>query len=221
MKFLRFKNRDEKVAVGKILCVGRNYAKHAEELGNEVPKFPIIFLKTATSLIPSGGQIIHPVYSNDMHHEVELVLYIGKDIKNANDEEAEDAIAGYAVGLDMTLRDLQSEYKKKGNPWTLAKVFDTSGVLTDIVLKDDYSYSGSENIYLNVNGEPRQSSSLTNMVFPPVEVVKYLSKKMTLEKGDLIFTGTPEGVDKVGVGDKLEGGIDGIGIISADIIEDN
>jgi len=219
MKYVPLKNSDEKIPIGKIVCVGQNYAKHALELGNEVPKFPLIFLKTATCMISSGGDIVHPDYSNDLHHEIELVLLIGKDVRNADDNEAQEAIAGYAVGLDMTLRDLQREFKSKGNPWTLAKVFDTSGVLSDFVLKDEYKLTGNESIKLDVNGESRQDSSLDTMLFPPVEVIKYLSQKMTLEKGDLIFTGTPEGVGKVDSGDTLEGSIEGIGSLTSKVID--
>jgi 5-carboxymethyl-2-hydroxymuconate isomerase len=125
MKFAHVKNSENKIPVGKIICVGRNYAEHAKELNNEIPEYPIIFLKPASVLINSGEKIIYPDYSDKMHHEVELVLLIGENVKNADDVTAENAIAGYAVGLDMTLRDIQNELKKKGQPWTLAKCFDT------------------------------------------------------------------------------------------------
>src|SRR3972149_4540015 len=118
MKKVRIKNSNQEFSVGKIVCVGRNYAEHAKELGNEVPEKPVVFLKPASALIHSREKIIHPTFSKDMHHEVELVLLIGKKVKNANKSEAEDAIIGYGVGLDMTLRDIQSELKKKGNKWT-------------------------------------------------------------------------------------------------------
>lgn len=218
MKQLTIKNRSEKIIVGKVVCVGRNYAAHAKEMGNEVPDFPIIFLKTATCIIPSGGDVVHPDYSNDLHHEIELVLVIGSEIKNATEEEAENAIAGYAVGLDMTLRDLQNESRKNGEPWTLAKVFDTSGILSPVVLKSEYRLRGNEKISLSVNGEPRQSSSLDKMIFSAVKTVEYISKKMTLEEGDLIFTGTPEGVGRVIPGDNLSGEIENLGEIKATIV---
>jgi 5-carboxymethyl-2-hydroxymuconate isomerase len=218
MKYVPLKNSDEKIPIGKIVCMGQNYAKHALELGGEVPEFPLIFLKTTTCLIPSGGEVIHPDYSEDMHHEIELVLLIGNDVKNADDKEAEEAIAGYAVGLDMTLRDLQRDLKSKGSPWTLAKVFDTSGVLSEFILKDNYKLKGNESIKLSVNGKARQDSSIDTMLFSPVEIVKYISQKMTLEKGDLIFTGTPEGVGRVVPGDYLEGSIEGVGNLTAKIV---
>jgi len=218
MKTLKIKNSDEEIKVGKIVCVGRNYAAHAEEMGNQVLKFPLIFLKTSTCLISSGENIIHPNYSNDLHHEIELVLLIGEKVKNANDEEAENAIAGYAVGLDMTLRDIQAELKSKGHPWTLAKVFDTSAVISEIISKKDYKLKGYEKIYLNVNEQEKQSSTLDKMLFSSVEIVKFISSKMTLEEGDLIYTGTPSGVSNVVKGDRLNGGIEQIGKIETVIV---
>lgn len=217
MKYLKFKNYSEQIPVGKIVCVGRNYVAHAKELGNDVPEFPIIFLKHASNIIYSGESVIHPTYSKDLQHEVELVLYIGETVKNANDKQAENAIRGYTVGLDMTLRDLQNEYRKKGNPWTLAKCFDTAAVLTEIVLKKDYQLQGEENISLSVNGITKQNSSIKNMIFSPVEIVKYISSRMTLEKGDLIFTGTPEGVSKVVPSDKIKASLENIGSITTNI----
>lgn len=219
MKFLKIKDSDGKIEVGKLVCVGRNYAKHAEEMGNEIPEFPLIFLKPSSSLIYSGESIIKPVDSGEMHHEVELVLLIGKDIKNADEARAEEAIYGYAVGLDMTLRDIQSELKKKGHPWTLAKVFDTSAVISDITLKKDYLLKGNEKIELSVNNEVKQSSTLDFMLFNPVQIVVYLSSKFTLERGDLIFTGTPEGVGAVNVGDEIFASIDGIADLETAVVE--
>lgn len=214
MKYLKFNNSNEQVPIGKLVCVGRNYAAHAKELGNEVPEFPIIFLKPASNVIFSGDNVVHPAYSNELHHEVELVLYIGETIKNADGVTAENSICGYAVGLDMTLRDLQFELKKKGDPWTLAKCFDTAAVLSNVMLKNDYQVKGNEKISLSVNGNVRQYSSADKMIFSPVEIVKYISARMTLEKGDLIFTGTPEGVSKVIPGDKIEAEIENIGTIT-------
>lgn len=205
------KLNDEDIAVGKILCVGRNYAKHAEELGNEIPEFPIIFMKPASTLIFDGEDIIHPSYSNEMHHEVELVLLIGQTIKDPTLEEAENSIIGYAVGLDMTLRDLQNEYRKKGSPWTLAKGFDTCAVVSPFISKEDYCLSGKETISLKKNGTVQQNSTIDKMIFSPAYIVKYLAERMTLEKGDLIYTGTPEGVSKVEKGDILFSEITNVG----------
>jgi acylpyruvate hydrolase len=218
MKYLRMKNGREEIPVGKIVCVGRNYVAHAKELGNEVPEFPIIFMKPASTLIFSGEKIIHPDYSNDMHHEVELVLLVGNTFKNADDKMAEDAIAGYAVGLDMTLRDIQNELKKKGHPWELAKSFDTCAVVSEITSKKEYSLKGNEKIMLSINGQEKQNSTLSNMIFSPVEIVKYISSKITLHKGDLIYTGTPEGVGKVNRGDIITAEIENIGKLESKVI---
>ena len=204
MKTVRIKNSKEEFAIGKIVCVGRNYAEHAKELGNEVPDKPVLFLKPASALIYSSGEIIHPDYGNELHHEVELVLLIGGTVKNLNKAEAEKAIIGYGVGLDMTLRDVQNELKKIGHPWTLAKCFDTSAAISDFVLRKDYQLKPDEKLELKVNGVIKQSDILKSMIFNPAEIVEYISSIMTLEKGDLIFTGTPAGVSRVNRGDKLE-----------------
>lgn len=204
MKKVKIKNSDKEFIVGKILCVGQNYLDHAKEMGGEVPKVPMIFLKPSSTLIYNGDSIVHPDYSNEMHHEVELVLLIGKEIKNASMDEAENAIIGYGVGLDMTLRDLQKQFKNAGHPWTLAKGFDNCAVVSEFISKDDYKLSGKEEIQLYKNDKLQQSSNLSKMIFSPVEIVKFLSEKMTLEPGDLIFTGTPEGVSKVERGDVLK-----------------
>ncbi|KAA0237639.1 MAG: FAA hydrolase family protein, partial [Chlorobiota bacterium] len=198
------KNSKEEFTIGKIVCVGRNYAEHAKELGNEIPGKPVLFLKPASALIYSGEEIVHPDYGNELHHEVELVLLMGETIKKANNAQAEKAIIGYGVGLDMTLRDVQNELKKKGNPWTLAKCFDTSAVISDFVLKKDYQLTLEEIIELKVDGVVKQSDILKSMIFNPAEIVEYISSVMILEKGDLIFTGTPAGVSKVNRGDKIE-----------------
>jgi 5-carboxymethyl-2-hydroxymuconate isomerase len=204
MKTAQIKNSKEEFLIGKIVCVGRNYAEHAKELANEVPEKPVLFLKPTSALIYSGGKIIHPDYGNELHHEVELVLLIGETVKNASKAQSENAIIGYGVGLDMTLRDIQDRLKKKGHPWTLAKCFDTSAVISDFVLKKDYQLKPDEKLELKVNGQVKQNDTLKSMIFNPAEIVEYISSVMTLEKGDLIFTGTPACVSRVSRGDKLE-----------------
>jgi len=208
MKTAHIQNSKEEYQIGKMVCVGRNYAEHAKELGNEIPEKPVLFIKPASAIIYSGGEVIHPAYSNELHHEVELVLLIGKDVNNATKENAEEAIIGYGIGLDMTLRDVQLELKKRGHPWTLAKCFDTSAVISDFVLKQNYKLKLNEKIELKVNGKIKQSDTLSSMIFKPAELVEYISSVMTLEKGDLIFTGTPSGVSKVNRGDKIEARFD-------------
>lgn len=218
MKKIKIKNSSQEYTIEKIVCVGKNYEEHAKELGGEVPDKPLIFLKPASAIIYSNDKVIKPSFTKDLHHEAELVLLIGNKVKDANLQEAEDAIIGYAVGLDMTLRDVQNELKKKGNPWTISKCFDTSGVLSDFVLKKDHKLTLEEEIILSVNGSIRQKEKLKLMIFKPVELVQYISTLMTLEKGDLIYTGTPAGVSRVEPGDKLHAQISGIADLDCEII---
>jgi 5-carboxymethyl-2-hydroxymuconate isomerase len=218
LKSARIKSTKEEFAIGKIVCVGRNYAEHTKELGNEMADKPVLFLKPASALIYSGEEIIHHSFGNELHHEVELILLIGESVKNASEQQAEEAIIGYGVGLDMTLRDVQDVLKKKGHPWTVAKCFDTSAVISDIVLKKDYQLQLDEKLELKVNGVVKQSDTLKSMIFNPAEIVEYISSIMTLEKGDLIFTGTPAGVSKVNRGDKLEAKLGEIAQLSCTVV---
>jgi 2-keto-4-pentenoate hydratase/2-oxohepta-3-ene-1,7-dioic acid hydratase in catechol pathway len=210
VKKVKIKNSDQEYPISKIVCVGRNYAEHAKELGNEVPEKPVIFLKPASAVIYSGDKIIKPSFGNDLHHETELVLLIGKKTKDASEAEAEDAITGYGLGLDMTLRDVQNELRQKGDPWTISKCFDSSAVLSEFILKKDYKLTLNEEISLSVNGSIRQKDRLNKMIFNPKKIVEYISSFMILEEGDLIFTGTPKGVGKVVSGDVLEAELEGI-----------
>ncbi len=218
MKQVKIKNSNQAYPIGKIVCVGRNYVEHANELGNDVPEKPIIFLKPTSAVIYSGDKIIHPSFSTDMHHETELVLLIGKKVKDAGKKEAEEAIIAYGVGLDMTLRDIQTELKKKGHPWAIAKGFDTSAVLSEFISKKDYKLTLNEEIILRVNDTERQHEKLSKMIFTPVQIVEYISSLMTLEEGDLIFTGTPAGVNKAVKGDKLHAEITGIAELECEVI---
>ena len=217
MKTIKVRNENKEIAIGKIVCVGRNYAEHATELGNEIPEKPVVFLKPASAVVYSGGKIIYPNFSNEMHHETELILLIGTTLKDASLDESNTAIKALGVGLDMTLRDIQSELKKKGHPWTVAKCFDTSAVLSDFILTEEYKLSLQEEILLTVNGTIRQKEKLNMMLFKPVEIVQYVSSLMTLEPGDLIYTGTPKGVSKVERGDKLHASISGIAELECDV----
>lgn len=210
MKNLIFKNSDKKQFAGKILCIGKNYVDHAKEMGNDVPTEPVVFLKTTSSLIFNNDSVIIPEHSNEVHYEGELVLYIGKNVKNPTIEEAENAIEGYACGLDMTLRDLQRELVKKSHPWTLSKCFDTSAAISEIILKKDYTINGDEKIKLYQNEEVKQNAKIKDMVFHPSFLVKYIADRITLEEGDLIFTGTPAGVGKVFKNDLIRLEIDNI-----------
>ena len=218
MKTIKIKNSNKEFEIGKIVCVGKNYAEHALELGSAVPEKPVIFLKPLTAVIYSGDEIKYPSFSNELHHEVELVLLIGKKIKDANLKQSEDAIVAYGVGLDMTLRDIQAKMKKEGHPWTIAKCFDTSAVLSEFILKEDYNLSLDEEVFLFVNDKERQRDKLNKMILKPAEIVQYISSLMTLEKGDLVYTGTPKGVGIVNKGDVIKAGIEGIAELTATVV---
>jgi len=218
MKTAQIRNSSKVYNIGKIICLGRNYAEHIKELGNEPSELPVIFLKPPSALVYSKESIELPHYSKNMHHEIELVLLAGKTVKNADLGSAEDAIAGYGVGLDMTLRDLQSQLKSKGQPWTTAKCFDTSVLISDFISKDNYQINPDEWMTLRVNGVVKQHEQLSRMIYPPAKIVEYISGYMTIEEGDLIFTGTPSGVSQVVKGDKLHGEITNIASFETQII---
>jgi acylpyruvate hydrolase len=192
------------IPVGKIVCIGQNYAKHAKEMNFDLPKVPVFFLKPPSAIIAGGGHIVMPEISDDVHHEVELTVLIGKGGKSISQESAHEHIAGYGVGLDMTMRDIQAEAKKNGLPWTLAKGFDTSAPLSEFVPAARIDTTGSFLFELKINGEIRQSGSSADMIFAVPHLISYLSRFVTLEAGDVLYTGTPEGVSRVRHGDRLE-----------------
>ncbi len=169
-----------------------------------MPKTPVFFLKPSTAIVPDGGEIVLPSVSHDVHHEVELTLLIGTDGKNISGENARSHVAGYGVGLDMTMRDLQGEAKKKGLPWTLAKGFDTSAPLSEFAPAAKVSDPSSLSLQLKVNGAVRQHSGTNDLIFSVEKLISYVSQFVTLEAGDVIFTGTPQGVAQVKPGDRLE-----------------
>lgn len=204
MKTVQIKGSSEQIRVGKIVCIGQNYAAHIKEMKAEVPSSPVFFLKPTTALIPDGGDVVLPSISRDVHHEVELTVLIGKDGKNVSQDSAMERVAGYGVGLDMTLRDVQNDAKKKGLPWTLAKGFDTSAPVSAFVPSQQIANPGNLTLRLNVNGTTRQQSGTNDLIFSVDKLIAYISQFITLEQGDIIFTGTPQGVAQVKPGDKLE-----------------
>lgn len=220
MKTISISETNEQVPVGKIICIGRNYAEHAAEMKSEVHDKPVIFLKPSTALIKNGENIVLPKISSDVHHEVELVVVIGKGGKSIPASEAYSHVLGYAIGLDMTLRDVQGEAKKNGLPWSIAKGFDTSAPTSDIITADQISDPHNLTITCKVNGQTRQHSSTGKMIFKIEKLIEFISSIFTLERGDLIYTGTPEGVGKVINGDLIEAEIDGILKISHKIISE-
>src|SRR3989338_1102939 len=204
MSTVRVSGTSSSITVPKILCIGRNYAEHAKEMKAEVPASPVFFLKPPTALVSDGGTIRIPNISRELHHEVELTVLIGAGGNSIPESSALRHVAGYGVGLDMTLRDVQAEAKKKGLPWTLAKGFDTSAPVSEFVPAEKVSDVSSLSIVLKVNGQLRQEGHLSDLLFPVPKLIAYLSRYVTLEAGDIIFTGTPEGVAQVVAGDKLE-----------------
>lgn len=204
MHFVRLIGGVTQVEAGKILCVGRNYADHAREMNSPVPESPIIFLKPASSIISNGEDILMPRFSNQMHHEVELVVAIGKRGKNIPAASAREHILGYGVGLDMTLRDVQAKAKKEGLPWSIAKGFDTSAPISEFVAAEKIPEPNALQIRCRVNDVQRQEGCVNQMIFPIEEIIQYISSVFTLEAGDLIFTGTPDGVGEVKPGDRIE-----------------
>ena len=190
--------------VRKIFCIGRNYAEHAKEMKADIPEAPIFFLKPRTAIIGDGGVIRIPSISKELHHEVEMTVLLGRGGKDISRGNAFNFVAGYGIGLDMTLRDVQSEAKKKGMPWTLAKGFDTSAPLSAFVPADQITDPHDLDLKLDVNGVTRQKSNTKNFIFKIDELIAYISQFFTFERGDIIFTGTPEGVASTASGDRLE-----------------
>ncbi|XP_061605394.1 acylpyruvase FAHD1, mitochondrial [Phyllopteryx taeniolatus] len=194
----------------KIICVGRNYAEHAKELKNAVPAEPLLFLKPPSAYVREGSPILAPAYTGELQHEVELGVVIGKGGAAIPRSAAMEHVAGYALCLDMTARDVQDECKAKGLPWTLAKAFDTSCPVSDFIPKERVPEPGDLELWLTVNGQLRQRGRTSQMIFSVPHLISYISHVITLEEGDLILTGTPDGVSAVREGDELQAGIDGV-----------
>ena len=203
--------------IGKILCIGRNYLDHIKELGNEAPESPVIFMKPASCVIGEGEEIVIPPYSHDCHHEAELALLIGTGGKEIPADEAMRHVAGFGVAIDLTLRDVQAEQKKKGLPWEIAKGFDTACPLSPFVPADSVTNPQDLRITLQVNGEPRQDGSTALMIHRMPELISYLSGIFTLEPGDLILTGTPAGVGPIKSGDRVVAEISQVGRLSVTV----
>lgn len=211
MHEVKLTGTNQSYPVGKVICLGRNYLDHIRELGNKVPERAVIFCKPASSIISAGEQIMIPDYSNDCHHELELALLIGKKGKNISTSQALNHVAGYAVALDLTLRDLQSQLKEKGLPWEIAKGFDTSCPLSDFVPANQVDAPNNINLTLHVNGQLRQEGTTAQMMRSVEEIIAEMSLYYTLDVGDIILTGTPAGVSRIVSGDVLEGKIDQVG----------
>ena len=187
----------------KIICIGRNYAEHARELGNEIPENPVIFMKPDTAVLKKGSDFYIPEFSNDVHYELEVVLKISKGGKYIQEENADKYYDEIGLGIDFTARDLQSQLKVKGLPWELSKGFDGSAVVSEFYKKEDFDMKNI-NFSLMKNKEEVQNGNTSLMIFSPEKIIAFVSQYFTLRVGDLIFTGTPKGVGKVSENDILE-----------------
>ncbi|MDN5928362.1 MAG: fumarylacetoacetate hydrolase family protein [Hyphomicrobiales bacterium] len=202
---------DRLFPVARIFCVGRNYVEHAKEMGNEVDReAPFYFLKPTIGMAHSGATAPYALGTRDLHHEMELVVAIGEPAFRIGAEQAQSVVYGYACGLDMTRRDLQQDGKDKRRPWDFGKAFENGAVLGPITPAASVPSLDGRSIALKVNGVPRQSALLDDLVWKVDELISHLSRYYHLMPGDLIFTGTPAGVGPVVVGDVLEGAIDGL-----------
>ncbi len=188
----------------KIFCIGRNYLAHAKELGNATPTAPVVFMKPATALLKDNNFFL-PSFSNNIHYETEIVLKIGKNGKAIEPQFAHRYISEVTVGIDFTARDLQDDCKAKGLPWEIAKSFDNSAVVGEFMAADNFSDLQNLNFHLLINSEQKQTGNTANVIFKFDYMISYISQFFTLQQGDLIFTGTPQGVGAVHIGDHLEG----------------
>lgn len=189
--------------VGKAVCVGRNYAAHARELGNAVPEAPILFLKPSTAIVPLSPVFSIPAARGSCHHETEIAVLIGATISNIDVADVPAAIAGYGLALDLTLRDLQNQLKKQGYPWEVAKAFDGACPLSPFIPAQQFGDIADCEFSLLVNGEQRQHGFSRDMITPVYELIAYISRIFTLQAGDVVLTGTPEGVAALASGDQL------------------
>ena len=207
--------------VRRIFCVGRNYAAHAREMGFDDREPPFFFTKPNDALVKTHSAIPYPPITNDLHHEIELVLAIGKDGFNISPDEALGHIWGAGVGIDLTRRDQQIAHREKGRPWDWGKAFDHSAPLAPLVpcseMSEQQRRFDNARIWLSVNGEMRQDANLSELTWDVSDIIAFCSQSVALKRGDLIFTGTPAGVGAVVAGDVLRGGIDGLGEIEITI----
>lgn len=212
----------QRFPVHRIYCVGRNYAAHAIEMGHSGREAPFFFMKPADVVVPvpqgAVGRMHYPALTQSLHHEVELVVAIGEGGRDISPEEALRHVWGYAVGLDMTRRDLQEDMKRQGRPWCIGKGFEQSAPIGPIVPAAQCHWGDDSEIILKVNGEVRQQGTLGLMIWHVPEIIAQVSSAWTLAPGDLIFTGTPQGVAAVNVGDRMSARIEGVGGLDVDIV---
>lgn len=199
----KLKVNNSMIEPGTMYCLGQNYEKHAKEMGGTISKDPIVFIKPPAAFIPNNENIFLPDFSENVHHEIELIIIIKDDVINVSPDQALNHIATISIGIDVTLRDIQKKAKEKGKPWAIAKGFYTSAPIAEPVDFDTANDLDNLDIELKVNNEIRQKANTSDMVMKPAEIISYLSKVFTLRKNDVIFTGTPEGVGQIKSGDVL------------------
>ncbi|MEP5761376.1 MAG: fumarylacetoacetate hydrolase family protein [Litoreibacter sp.] len=205
---------DARFPVRRIFCVGRNYAAHAREMGNDERDPPFYFTKPADVVVENGAQLPYPVATQDVHHEIELVLAIGRSGAGISVENALDHVWGVGAGIDLTRRDIQSVAKKAGRPWDMAKGFDASAPMGALMPINDAPSLDHGRIWLSVDDTMRQEGDLSEMIWPVRDCISHLSGLVTLEPGDLVMTGTPAGVGPVGRGQSITAGVDGLPEVS-------
>lgn len=201
----------------KIICIGRNYVEHASELNNEVPGEPVFFMKPDTALLPAGKDFYIPDFSSDIHHEVELVLRVCKEGKHVAEEFASKYFDQITVGLDFTARDVQQKQKEKGLPWEPAKAFDNSAPVGIFISLNEVKNIKDINFELRKNGVTVQSGQSALMLFNFEKIISFVSRYVTLRKGDFIFTGTPKGVSRIEAGDQLEAFLEGKSLLKVNV----
>ncbi len=211
------KGTDDRFPVRRIFCVGRNYAAHAREMGNDDREPPFFFTKPADAVVANGSAVPYPSRTSNFHHEVELVVALAAGGVNIPAEQANALIYGYAVGIDLTRRDLQADARDHGRPWDLSKAFDRSAPLAAIHLRQSTGVIERGHIWLKVNGKERQNADVSEMTWKVPEIIAELSTLWELAAGDLIFTGTPAGVGALVRGDAVEAGIEGLDPLSVRI----
>jgi acylpyruvate hydrolase len=205
--------------VARVFCIGRNYVEHVHELSNVLPTKPVVFIKPASCLVGPGEEIHFPKHGNELHHEVEIVVKVGREGRAQTEEEALSFISALTVGLDLTLRDVQGELKKKGLPWEIAKAFEQSAPIGDFIAYDQTLDLNNISFGCKVNGIERQRGNTGEMIFSVERLLVELSKVWLLRPGDLIYTGTPSGVGPLKIGDSIEVDSDPTGSFSWKIIE--
>ena len=217
MKIAKIPATNQQFSIGKIVCLARNYAEHARELGNETPAAPVLFMKPATSVIGDGDTARIPAYSQECHYEVELAVLIGKQCRAVAADNALEYVAGYGTAIDMTLRDVQNNLKAKGLPWEIAKGFDTACPLSDFVPASAVADPHNLRLRLSVNGEKRQDGCSSDMINRVPQIIAHISTIFTLDPGDVILTGTPAGVGQVVAGNVMEAEIEGLGRLKINV----